>query len=127
MYFKFNGISSETYGLKIKTSNHLSRPAKKIESISVPGRTGNLIIDDGSKENLQIELACYVDSRANKNLKKTMKDIGSWLQDPIGYQLLEFSDGETFKAVCTNQIDVNEIIRYFGEVTIRFDAFEVTK
>lgn len=127
MYFKFNGISSETYGLKIKTSNHLSHPAKKIESISVPGRTGNLIIDDGSKENLQIELACYVDSRPNKNLKKTMKDIGSWLQDPIGYQLLEFSDGETFKAVCTNQIDVNEIIRYFGEVTIRFDAFEVTK
>ncbi len=127
MYFKFNNISSETYGLKIKTSNHLSRPAKKVESISVPGRTGNLIIDDGSKENLQIELACYVDSRPNKNLKKTMKDIGSWLQDPIGYQLLEFSDGETFKAVCTNQIDVNEIIRYFGEVTIRFDAFEVTK
>ena len=127
MYFKFNNISSETYGLKIKTSNHLSRPAKKIESISVPGRTGNLIIDDGSKENLQIELACYVDSRPNKNLKKTMKDIGSWLQDPIGYQLLEFSDGATFKAVCMHQIDVNEIIRYFAEVTIRFDAFEVTK
>lgn len=127
MYFKFNGISSETYGLKIKTSNHLSRPAKKIESISVPGRTGNLIIDDGSKENLQIELTCYVDARKNENLYQISKQIGSWLQDPIGYQLLEFSDGERFNAVCVNQIDINESIRYFGEVTIRFDAYEVIK
>ncbi len=127
MYFKFNNISSETYGLKIKTSNHLSRPAKKVESISVPGRTGNLIIDDGSKENLQIELTCYVDARKNENLYQISKQIGSWLQDPIGYQLLEFSDGERFNAVCVNQIDINESIRYFGEVTIRFDAYEVIK
>ena len=52
MYFTFNGTSSERYGLKVKNSNHLSRPAKKIESISVPGRTGNLIIDDGSRLHL---------------------------------------------------------------------------
>ena len=51
MHFTFNGVNSQQYGLKVKQSNHLTRPAKKIESIEIPGRTGNLIIDDGSKKN----------------------------------------------------------------------------
>ena len=126
MYCTFNGTSSERYGLKVKNSNHLSRPAKKIESISVPGRTGNLIIDDGSKENLQIELECFVDARSNANLPFLTKQIGAWLQDPIGYQTLTMYDGTTFKAICTNQIDVSELIDNFAEISIRFDATEVT-
>lgn len=126
MYFTFNGTSSEQYGLKVKTSNHLSRPAKKIESIAIPGRTGNLIIDDGSKENLQIELECFVDARSNANLPHLAKQIGAWLQDPIGYQTLTMYDGTTFKAICTNQIDVSELIDNFAEISIRFDATEVT-
>ena len=125
MYFIFNGISSKKFGLKLKSSNHLSLPAKKYESISVPGRTGNLIIDDGSKENLQIELECYIDARVNANLPYLSRQIGTWLQDPIGYQTLSFSDGITFKAICTNQIDIDEVIKHFGEFSIRFDATEV--
>lgn len=127
MYFTFNGTSSERYGLKVKNSNHLSRPAKKIESIAIPGRTGNLIIDDGSKENLSIELVCLLDCRANSNISVVAKQIGAWLQDPIGYRTLTMYDGMSFKAVCTNQIDISEIIDNFGEVSIRFDATEVSK
>ena len=126
MHFTFNGTSSGRYGLEVKNSNHLSRPAKKIESISVPGRTGNLIIDDGSKENLQIELECFVDARSNANLPFLTKQIGAWLQDPIGYQTLTMYDGTTFKAICTNQIEVSELVDNFAEISIRFDATEVT-
>lgn len=125
MYFSFNDISSETYGLKVKQSNHLSRPAKKIESISIPGRTGNLIIDDGSKENLSIELICTLDCRTHSNIALVAKQIGAWLQDPVGYQTLIMYDGMSFKAICTNQIDISEVIDDFGEVSIRFDATEV--
>lgn len=125
MYFTFNGVSSERYGLKVKESNHLSLPAKNIESIEIPGRTGNLIIDDGSKKNIQIELLCIVDCRTNSNLHIISRQIAKWLQDPIGYQTLKMWDGLTFKAVCTNQIDIAEVIDHFAEVSIRFDATEV--
>lgn len=125
MYFTFNEVSSETYGLKVKQSNHLSRPAKKVESISIPGRTGNLIIDDGSKENLSIELICTLDCRQYSNIAFVARQISDWLQNPIGYQTLVMGDGMTFKAVCTNQIDISEVIDNFGEVSIRFDATEV--
>lgn len=126
MYFVFNGINSQKFGLKVKESNHLSRPAKKIESIEIPGRTGNLIIDDGSKQNLSIELLCTLDCRSTMNVAATSKQIGAWLQDPIGYQTLTMYDRTTFKAICTNQIDISEIIDNFAEVSIRFDATEVT-
>ena len=127
MYFTFNNISSETYGLKVKATNHLSLPAKKIESIEIPGRTGNLIIDDGSKQNLSIEVVCYIDCREDKNIALKTHQIGTWLQEPIGYQKLVFSDGITFNAICTNQIDISELVNYFGEVAIRFDAYEVVE
>ena len=127
MYFTFNNISSETHGLKVKSTNHLSLPAKKIESIEIPGRTGNLIIDDGSKQNLSIEVVCYIDCREDENIALKTRQIGTWLQEPIGYQKLVFSDGIAFNAICTNQIDISELINYFGEVVIRFDAYEVVE
>ena len=125
MYFTFNGVNSQQYGLKVKQSNHLSRPAKKIESIEIPGRTGNLIIDDGSKKNQLIELLCTLDCRPNDNIAVISKRIGAWLQDPIGYQTLTMYDGMVFKAICTNQVDISEVIDNFAEVSIRFDATEV--
>ena len=126
MYFIFNNINSQQYGLKLKQSNHLSRPAKKIESIEIPGRTGNLIIDDGSKKNQSVELLCTLDCRSGANIAIVSKQIGAWLQDPIGYQTLTMYDGTTFKAICTNQVDISEVIDNFAEVSIRFDATEVT-
>ena len=44
MEFTFNGISSREFNIKIKESNHLSIPKKKIEFVEVQGRTDNLII-----------------------------------------------------------------------------------
>ena len=126
MYFIFNGVNSQQYGLRVKQSNHLSSPAKKIESIEIPGRTGNLIIDDGSRMNLTIELLCTLDCRSGNNIAIVSKLIGAWLQDPIGYQTLTMYDGMTFKAICTNQVDISEVIDNFAEVSIRFDATEVT-
>ena len=125
MHFTFNNISSETFGLKVKSTNHLSLPAKKIESIEIPGRTGNLIIDDGSRRNLSIEVVCFLDCRADKNIAFKTRQISNWLQGPIGYRKLVFSDGVTFNAICNNQIDIAELINYYGEIMIHFDAYEV--
>ena len=125
MHFTFNGVNSQQYGLRVKQSNHLSKPAKKIESIEIPGRTGNLIIDDGSRMNLTIELLCTLDCRSGNNIATISKQIGAWLQDPIGYQTLTMYDGTTFKAICTNQVDISEVIDNFAEVSVRFDAAEV--
>lgn len=122
--FIFNGKSSKEFNIIIKKSNHLSLPSKSIESIKVPGRTGNLIIDDGSKENLEIELEVYIDCR-KKSLKIIRKEISIWLQDSIGYKELIFDDGVRFNAICSNQLNFGDIATKFPSLLIKFDSVEV--
>ena len=125
MYFTFNGTSSKDFGLKVKSSTHLSSPAKKIELIEIPGRTGSLVIDDGSYKNQTITVVCLVDARDKKNLHTISRQLKGWLQAPIGYQDLVFSDGLSFKAICSNQLDISEIALHYGQVSITFSAVEV--
>lgn len=124
MDFTFNGVTASSHGLTIKSSNHLSRPSKAYDSIKVPGRTGNVIIDDGSFNNKTIDVVCFLDRRTVNDLSVKAKVIGNWLQGITGYKDLIYSDGSTFKAICTNQIDISETIKNFAEVTIRFEVYE---
>ena len=59
--FTFNGTTSTSKKLKCKDINHLSFASKSYESIKIPGRTGNLIIDDGSLKNKDIEITALLD------------------------------------------------------------------
>ena len=43
--FKFNGTSSEDLGLVIQTPPTYSFPERELETVHVPGRNGDLIID----------------------------------------------------------------------------------
>ena len=63
MEFAFNGISSRDFNIKIKQSNHLSIPKRKMEFIEVQGRTDNLVVDEGCREMLDISIECYIDCR----------------------------------------------------------------
>lgn len=125
MDFTFNGVTASSHSLKIKESNHLSRPSKNYESIKVPGRTGHLILDDGSFNNKTIDITCFLDRRTAKDLRIKADSIGNWLQGITGYKDLSFTDGSTFKAICTNQIDIKETIKNFAEVTIRFEVYKL--
>lgn len=124
MTFTFNGIANTIYNLKLIKSNHLSLAAKNIELIKIPGRTGDLIIDDGSYSNKNIELVCHLDKRGGE-LNTTIKNIRAWLQGTTGYKTLTFSDGRTFNAVCINQIDISYLLKDYVEIAIIFSAWEV--
>jgi phage-related protein len=125
MDFTFNGVNSKTHGLKVRDSTHLSSPQKNVESIEIPGRTGNLVIDDGTFQNKKIKIVCYLDCTHSGNLAVKLKDIYRWLQSPIGYQDLTFSDGCRFKAYCSGSIDVSEVFKDFVQISIQFDSVEV--
>ena len=63
MYFTFNNASSRDFNIKIKKSNHLSIPKRKREFVEVQGRTDNLIIDEGCREMLDLQIEAYIDCR----------------------------------------------------------------
>ena len=122
MEFTFNGVSSRNFNIKVKNSNHLSIPKRKFEFIEVQGRTDNLVIDEGCREMLDIELEVYIDCR-NADTFSYAKKLDEWLNGVAGYQNLLFDDGVKLKAIFVGQIDFNSIVKNFNEILLQFKAY----
>ena len=122
MYFTFNNANSRDFNIKIKNSNHLSIPRKKLEFIEVQGRTDNLIIDEGAREMLDLEIEAYIDCR-DSNTKTYALRLDEWLNGANGYSNLTFNDGVTLKAIFVGQIDFNEVVKNFNEILLQFKAY----
>ena len=124
--FTFNGTSSTSKNLKCKDISHLSFAVKSYESIKIPGRTGNLIIDNGSYENKAVEIVAYLDLRGKTNSQKktSINDIKTWLIGPTGYKTLIFDDTIEYKAICKG-VEISEVFNDYLEISIEFEAVEV--
>ena len=122
MEFIFNNKSSRVFNIKIKKSNHLSIPRKKLEFVEVQGRTDNLIIDEGSREMLDIEIEAYIDCRDLDTYSYAL-GLDNWLNSSSGYQDLIFNDGIKLKAIFVGQIDFNEVVKNFNEILLQFKAY----
>ena len=124
MEFIFNNKSSRDFNIKIKKSNHLSIPRRKLEFVEVQGKTDNLIIDEGSREMLDIEIEAYIDCR-DLNTYSYALGLDNWLNSSSGYQDLIFDDGTILKAIFVGQIDFNEVVKNFNEILLQFKAYRV--
>ena len=122
MYFTFNNANSKDFNIKIKKSNHLSIPRRKLEFIEVQGKTDNLIIDEGSREMLEIEIEAFIDCRGSST-KDYVSRHDSWLNSSTGYKDLVFDDNTTLKAIFVGQIDFNSITKNFEEILLQFKAY----
>ena len=122
MEFAFNNKSSRDFNIKIKKSNHLSIPRKKLEFIEVQGRTDNLIIDEGSREMLDLEIEAFIDCR-DLDTKAYALRLDNWLNNTNGYTDLVFDDNTTLKAIFVGQIDFNSITKNFEEILLQFKAY----
>ena len=53
-YFTFGGIDSRDYGIFIISSNSFDSPKRKTTAYSIPGRDGDIIVDEGYYSNVDI-------------------------------------------------------------------------
>ena len=127
--FKLNGVSSYSHNLSIISIEGIySIPKKQYESIEVPGRTGNLLIDTGAVLNKDITIKCCLNCGLidPAQIRVKLRQITNWLIGNRGYSLLEFSNGSKFNAIVKDKVDVihntKENIFVF---TIVFECYEV--
>ena len=123
MIFTINNKINKEFNFKVKSSNHLTKPKKKLELISIPGRTGDLIIDEGARENFTLIIEGYIDARET-NLKALCNSLDTWLNSTTGYQTIAFDDGTVLKAVLISEIDPVEVVKNFGELSLEFSAYK---
>ena len=123
MIFTINNKTNKDFNFKVKSSNHLIKPRKKLEFISIPGRTGDLILDEGARENFNLVIEGYIDARET-NLKTLCDNLDNWLNGVTGYQIITFDDGTVLKAVLISEVDPVEVVKNFGELSLEFSAYK---
>ena len=125
-YLIFNGINSKDLGIKIERHNNFSSPQRVVERIKVPGRTGEIIINDNSYENIIFEYEFILDCKGS-DLASKSEQISNWLHNDYTYKTLTFSNSnKVYNAVVINKIDISRMFKTFGKALVTFEAYEVS-
>lgn len=67
-YFVFNGYSSKDYGVYISGLNTFGGAERDVDVISVPGRNGDLTIDNGRFRNIPIVYPAFIYDQFDQNV-----------------------------------------------------------
>lgn len=86
-YFIFGDIDSRQYGVGIYGDQLAKAPDRDQEHVSVPGRNGDLILDNGRFPNIIVPYKAYI----IKNYNENVKGLRNALFSKFGYQRLEDS------------------------------------
>ncbi len=66
--FTLDGHTTSEWGIGLSAGGAYDAPARKGESISVPGRNGNIWVDDGSFENVMLTYPCWMSEDFDVNI-----------------------------------------------------------
>lgn len=118
----FNGKSGDDFGLIVQRYPEVIFPERKHEKIGVPGRNGDIIIQQDAFENVSQRYEIYISAEKPRLTTITHK-IAEWLCVK-GYQRLEDSYFlDTFRlAAFHGGIEIENVLNRFGRATIEFDC-----
>ncbi len=99
--FTFGGLDSSTYGIWLSGEGTFAAPARDVKRVSVPGRNGDLIIDGGKWQNIDVTYPAYINRGFFGNFESFRSDICQKrgyqrLEDtyhPDEFRLASFTDG----------------------------------
>lgn len=84
-YLIFNHKNIADFGVYISGSGTFTAPKRDIETVSVPGRSGDLTMDNGRYNNITISYPCFI----YRNFAKDFDNFRAFLMSNIGYKRLE--------------------------------------
>lgn len=118
----FHNVSSDDVNVVVEHYPNVIVPNRKQEKISVPGRSGDLLMQQDAFENVRQQYDIYI-SAETPRLPTIAHKVAEWLCVK-GYQRLEDSYWlDTFRlATFQGGIDIANILNRFGRATIEFDC-----
>lgn len=75
----------------IDASLSYNKPEKRVDSFSVPGRSGDLVVDYGTYKNVVITYPCYMNGNAGAQFNALVNNLSQYK----GYQRIECSNDST--------------------------------
>ena len=124
-YLNFGGIDSSLYGVYISSGAAFNSPERAVELVSVPGRNGNIIIDQGRFENITVTYPAGIFRDNRRKMATKIKEFRSALISKKGYQRLwdSYNPFEFRLAAFNSEISVEALNRNeLGTFDLTFTA-----
>ena len=83
----FGGVDFAENGVWVTGSGTFSAPQRDVTVVSVPGRNGDLVIDNGKWNNITVTYPCFI----KDDFEQNMASFRSLMCSKLGYQKLEDS------------------------------------
>ena len=116
-YFILSGKDSREFGCYMARSNMLDSPEADRETIEIPGRNGDLIIDNERFKNFGLEILAYFPEGVVENARKAKEFIGS-IKGYTRYE--ESTDPQTFREVMINDaLEMDSYDRAGGYLSLK--------
>ena len=122
-FLVWNGRISTDYRVQVERYPNQPGPARRYEVIQVPGRNGDLLIDQGAYDNVMQSYEIFFGFRGG-NTPTLARAVRDWLLRPIGYQRLEDSYDPNFYrlAYYSGTVEIENIMNMFGRCTLNFSC-----
>lgn len=119
-FFVYDGKNSQDLGLLISGEKTYNSPSRDVTTVSIPGRSGDLIIDNGRYNN--IEISYTVSFR--KDVPEKTRALKAWLLSNAGYRRLEDTyQPEYFRlAAISNSTEFEISINRYGMAELIFNC-----
>lgn len=123
-FFTWNGRSSLDFGLRVERYPPAALPARKQEKISVPGRSGDLLIVQDAFENTNAAYDLYFNATRRRGTVEHTRAVAAWLLSPTGYLRLEDSyDPARYRlAALSGPLEIQNNLNRYGRCTVTFDC-----
>lgn len=117
----FNGISSQDLHIQVQTEPDYDFPEKDYEVTHVPGRNGDIVIDQGSWQNVSRKYNLAMDA-VKISYTEVASKIVQWLHSASGYARLEDSYEPDFyrMAMYKDSGSITNIYNKAGQIEVEF-------
>ena len=121
---KFDNVSSRTYGVYITGEAVYNAPARDVEMITIPGRSGAFALDNGRFENIEVSYPAGIFADTEADFRQAISDFRNFLCSRKGYVRLtdEYNPDEYRMAVYKSGLDVSPAQLRAGEFEITFEC-----
>lgn len=120
----FDGQSSGDYGVYITGEAVYNAPARDVEMVTIPGRNGQLALDKGRFENIEVSYPAGIFADNETDFAQAVSDFRNFLASRSGYCRLEddYNPNEYRMAVYKSGLEVDPKLLRAGKFDITFNC-----
>lgn len=123
-FFMFKDHSSLEFGLLITEKGSYKGASRDVSYTSVPGRSGDLITDNGRYKNISVPYKCNLLNNTAFEFVELAHKIKGWLLAEQGYfPLWDSYDGKYFRlGSYSDEVDIEQELRDLGSLSLSFNC-----